>query len=381
MLEDRWLLSEMTAPIAAAAPVYREAPHRHASVERSSAIAGTAGTRAATARQRLPDLAVWANPKDGYLYNWYIDSNEPLMPGRTLLRLSNAVVNLGKGPMELRGGSINSEGKQEVFQRIYDDDGSFSDRLAGTFVFHLEHAHVHFEDFAQYNLRTVTLGDGVGDIVATGGKVSFCLLDVAKYSGSVHGAPHTEHYRTCNSFQGISVGWADVYHSVLADQWIDITDVPDGQYWLESVVDPSNRIVELNETNNVTRIFITLGAPPGDDFPNTFDAAADLALSSKGSATQAGRIEVSGDVDVFGFVAARKGRMRITQTGTSGGIDSVLAVYDSAQQLISQDDDGAGGLNSRVRFRVTAGQRYYIKAAGFSVTSGQYLLTISTSHR
>src|SRR5207247_578097 len=102
-----------------------------------------------------------------------------------------------------------------------------------------------------YNLRTVTESNGVGDIVASGQKVSFCLLDSRKYDGSLPGAPNSDQYNTCGQLQGISVGWADVYNSRLANQWIDITDVPEGTYWLESEVDPSNRILESDETNNV----------------------------------------------------------------------------------------------------------------------------------
>jgi Lysyl oxidase len=376
-LEDRWMLSEV--PVVVPSAELTAAQHR--AVERSSIIAGGGGTRGSTGKQRLPDLTVWVSPEDGFLYNWYIDRNEPLMPGRTLLRLSNTIVNQGKGALELRPGEVNSEGKQEVFQRIFNDDGTFTDRLAGTFIYHPEHAHTHFEDFAQYNLRSVTADNGVGDVVASGDKVSFCLLDVKKYTESIHGSARTQHYRTCELFQGISVGWADVYHSGLADQWIDITDVPDGQYWLESVVDPSNRIVESNDSNNVARILITLGRPAGDDFPNDFSSAADLALTDKGTTVQAGQIERSDDVDVFSFVAPRKGKMRITQTGEAGGIDSLLAVFDSAERIIAQDDDSAGGLNSSVRLRVIAGQQYFVRAAGFGSTSGRYVLEMSTSHR
>ena len=57
------------------------------------------------------------------------------------------------------------------------------------------------------------------------------------------------------------MGWADVYSKGLIGQNIDITDVADGEYWLESVVDPDDHLLEKDETNNATRIKVTIGTP------------------------------------------------------------------------------------------------------------------------
>lgn len=377
-LEDRCLLSssavslQIPVNLAAHSKLHKVA-EKH--IEKPKPVTQVTGGPRGAVSQRLPDLIVWASEEDGYMYDWRIDTNESSMPGRRLLRLSNAVANVGAGPIELRGGDTDSAGTQEVFQRIYDDGSGFTDRLAGTFVFHPEHGHIHFEDFTNYNLRTVTAGNGVGDIVASGQKVSFCLLDVTKYDGSLPGAPNSDQYDSCGQFQGISVGWADVYHSGLANQWIDITDVPEGTYWLESEVDPSDRIIESDETNNVERIMITLGPPPADDFPDTFDQATPVTLSSTGTGTQAGRLDAQGDVDMFSFVAPRKGHIKITQVATGGGLDSYLKVYNSSEQLVDQDDDSGGNMNSKVRFRVAKGQKYYVAAGGYNGDTGQYLLT------
>jgi len=57
-------------------------------------------------------------------------------PGRRLLRFDTAIANLGTGPMELRGSTVNGDGTQDVVQRIFDTGGGYSDRLAGKFVYH-----------------------------------------------------------------------------------------------------------------------------------------------------------------------------------------------------------------------------------------------------
>ena len=61
--------------------------------------------------------------------------------------------NNGDGAVELFareiGGSPGSE-VQNVYQRVYYDNGSYSERLAGTFEYHPFHGHFHFENYALY---------------------------------------------------------------------------------------------------------------------------------------------------------------------------------------------------------------------------------------
>src|SRR5262245_55464579 len=153
-----------------------------------------------TSQALLPDLTPWASQEKGFIYDWTIVGND--------LRLTTAMANIGTAPMELRGGETHADTSQDVYQRVYEPDGSYTDVLAGTFTYHPEHGHIHFDEFAQFRLRQVLPDGGVGDIVAAGDKVSFCLLDVDRYNAS---GPILPHFLKCGQVQGISVGWADVY--------------------------------------------------------------------------------------------------------------------------------------------------------------------------
>ena len=98
----------------------------------------------------LPDLTSWADQSKGFMYDWTVVGSD--------LRLTTAMANIGTGPLELRGGATQGT-SQEVYQRLYASDGTFTNVLAGAFTYHPEHGHIHFDGFAQFRLRAV-LSDG-----------------------------------------------------------------------------------------------------------------------------------------------------------------------------------------------------------------------------
>ena len=330
-----------------------------------------AGDGGEPATPLLPDILPWADESREYIHGWVTDTFSE--PGRTLLRLTTATANIGDGALEVRGGSVLPNGNQEVVQRVYDDAGGFTDHLAGEFTFHPEHGHVHFDEYSQYHLREFLPGGGVGDIVAAGEKVSFCLIDSQAYPGF----STAETYSECNEIQGISVGWADVYFLQLPDQDIDITDVPDGDYWLEVVVDPFNHLLEADETNNVARIPIQLGGIEGDDrfeVNDSFAAAANLQVL--GNRTELDlSISAPGDDDYFELVALTDGIMNVDASfdHSEGNLD--LAVYDGNEQLIASSATHTD--LEHITLQVAGGDTYFVHVFGiFGATNPDYDLQI-----
>jgi hypothetical protein len=141
---------------------------------------------------------------------------------RRLLRFSTMTPNFGPGDLFVGDPSGNPD-----------------------FVFSECHAHFHFSDYADYRLL-----DLQGNLVARGHKQAFCLIDLERAPG-VAGS-NTPKFPDCG-YQGISAGWADVYHSGLDCQWVDITGVPEGRYVLEVSVNPARVIEEGNFSNNSAR--------------------------------------------------------------------------------------------------------------------------------
>src|SRR4030095_4877779 len=110
--------------------------------------------------------------------------------------------------------------------------------LAGTFVWHPDHNHFHFQEYALYTLNPVNAPGASG---RQSYKTSFCVMDTTKVDARLPGAPKRPVYSACNAVkQGMSVGWGDTYRYYLAGQAIDLTGNPDGQYELTVDIDPEN---------------------------------------------------------------------------------------------------------------------------------------------
>lgn len=183
-------------------------------------------------------------------------------PRRLALRFSVSNLNDSAVPFELLGAPPRDTTRTAASQCVrFAGRACIEHREAGDFVFHPSHGHWHLNDYARYDLRALT-PEGAPDmrpegLVATGGKVSFCLIDYARPRDA---RPVTEDpfdstgfYHACiGLFQGISPGWADIYEYPLEGQQIVIDGVPDGRYAIVVTVDPDGRLHESDRSDNVS---------------------------------------------------------------------------------------------------------------------------------
>lgn len=173
------------------------------------------------------------------------------------LRFSTTSWNSGAGVLRLEAGSVETgSGKQQVWQRVFNSDGSSSLFSAGWFQWHNGHNHFHFDDYAVYTLQPV---NAPGGSLRKGSKTTFCVMDTTAINLSLPGAPSQAGYSTCGSqAQGMSVGWGDTYGSHLAGQELDFTDNPDGIYQVQIEIDPNKVIVESNNNDNLSCALINV---------------------------------------------------------------------------------------------------------------------------
>lgn len=242
------------------------------------------------------------------------------------LYFSTLTTNQGSGPVELRVFATRG-GVEDVNQRIYNSDGTYTEQFAGTFVYHTGHGHIHFEDFANYYLREVTAGGGVGAVVAGMEKVSFCILDSQRTANPPTGSPSSPvyggsgpgTYPACsNTVQGLSSGWLDVYSYTLAGQSISLNGISGGTYWLELVTDPTNRLAESDDTNNFSRVqvtFTTSFSPEIDLTGNGQSIPNNDSTPSTSDGTDFGSVDVDNDTLTRTFTIQNSGTGSLSLIG------------------------------------------------------------------
>jgi len=125
------------------------------------------------------------------------------------------------------------------------------------------HNHWHHKGYAKYDLFTLE-----GQVIPIGFKNGFCVMDLECSGGG------TGQYGCGN--MGISAGCGDIYGSGLSCQWIDVTDVEDGTYYLvvranyDFIPDALGR-AENSYENNHAAVCINLDRTTGELVVETVD--------------------------------------------------------------------------------------------------------------
>jgi hypothetical protein len=214
-----------------------------------------------------------------------------------LLRFSSYIANVGTGPLEVTGINPSNEritgaGLHQVITHegpVGGANTTTEELLPGAEMKFEEtdgHDHWHFQNAARYSLYSGTASAPSAQAVGFSNKVGFCFLDIGHGDPNyVAGVDHPNHFKYTGTVaprtffhdavthpaepcltekdgtsahpwdptdkvdMGISAGWRDVYEYTLPFQYVDVSDVAPGYYWVKSEVDPDNLLRESAETN------------------------------------------------------------------------------------------------------------------------------------
>ena len=168
---------------------------------------------------------------------------------------------------------------------------------------------------------------------------------------------------------------ADVYTSSLDSQWIDVTGVAPGSYFIEVTLDANNAVLESDETNNTIRVPVMISASGStavgiqpDRFDNialnnTFETATDFGeLGDRSEASLT--LHAGYDEDFYKFVATSTGPLSITLPSSGG--DPNLYFYAGDRTELARSTRASG--TESVSTNVTAGRTYYIRVNNYQYT-------------
>jgi hypothetical protein len=199
--------------------------------------------------------------------------------GRIHYRLGfrSAVENVGQGPLVVVASRPSiGEPLMTAEQKILHADGSIGwvpDIGRLRFDVNPTHQHWHFLAFDRYELRSARRYRRV----RRGRKAGFCLGDRYPIAPPPAATPAVPAYSESNCGsgdaglltleEGISVGWGDNYDPQKEGQYLDLTGVKAGRYYVLHRVNVDGRIREVSRRNNAASALISIRWPHGKRRP------------------------------------------------------------------------------------------------------------------
>ncbi|MDQ0938814.1 lysyl oxidase family protein [Streptomyces sp. V1I1] len=199
------------------------------------------------------------------------DGEDGDVPGKDYMVFSANVWNAGPAPLVVDGFRSPGKDLMDAYQYFYDASGKqVGYSPTGTMEWdpRVGHEHWHFTDFASYRL----LGANQKEIVRSG-KEAFCLANTDAIDYTVKNANwhpnNTDLSTACGQQSSLSVrevldvGSGDTYTQYRPGQSFDVTDLPNGTYYIQVIANPEKRLYESNLNNNVALRKVVLSGKTG----------------------------------------------------------------------------------------------------------------------
>ena len=204
------------------------------------------------------------------LPSWGISVDSSSVPGSDYLDFGATVWNAGPSPMVVEGFRRRGQPTMDAWQYFYRGGKAVGRVRAGSLEYDPRpgHEHWHFKQFAAYRLL-----DSSKHRVVLSQKEAFCLAPTDAINLAVPSAnwnPGVIGLSTaCGSATSIwtretlPTGWGDTYFQGLPGQSFDITNLPNGTYYIQVQANPGGIIRERTRSNDSQLRRIILGGDPG----------------------------------------------------------------------------------------------------------------------
>ncbi len=189
--------------------------------------------------------------------------------GRTFLSFGATVWNSGPSPLVVEGYRRSDENIMDGYQYFYADGEPTGKSQVGTLGYDKRdgHTHWHFQQFAGYSLLSADRSE-----IIRSKKEAFCLAPTDPIDLTIPNAdwqPGSIGFESScgqpNSLwirETLPVGWGDTYFQGIPGQSFNITNLPNGTYYIAVEANPGELLHEVTSDNNVElREIILKGSP------------------------------------------------------------------------------------------------------------------------
>jgi len=235
---------------------------------------GCAATHAGQLPQ-LPHVPTMTNPPRAALPqltalpSWGIRTTHT-KAGLDMLTFSATVWVGGNSPLDVEGFRTAGSSLMKAYQYFWRNGKVIGRAPAGTMGFETGKGENewHFEQFARYRLLNASK-----KLAVISDKVGFCIAPTDPVDLLIHSAVWQPAFiglgGACGSPSALWVqeylpnGWGDTYEQTLAEQAFDITNVPNGTYYIEITANPLHKLHELSTAGNTSLRKVILGGTKG----------------------------------------------------------------------------------------------------------------------
>ncbi|RZU52100.1 lysyl oxidase [Krasilnikovia cinnamomea] len=198
------------------------------------------------------------------------EGTDGVKDGKWYINFGATVWNAGPSTLLVDGFRRTGTELMDAYQYFFDNNGKqVGSAKAGTMEWDNRegHKHWHFTDFAQYNLLKADK-----KLAVRSGKEAFCLANTDAIDYTVPGAKwrpeNTDLSTACGGNTAVAVrevldsGNGDTYSQARPGQSFEVTDLPNGTYYIEVKANPENKLAESSTTNNTSLRKVILGGTP-----------------------------------------------------------------------------------------------------------------------
>ena len=207
----------------------------------------------------LPDLIP--------LPSWGISAMNEKKSGDTYLDFGATVWIAGHAQLDVEGFRSNGSNLMQAYQYFWKNGHLIGRARVGTMGFANYNAW-HFQQFAQYKLLNAHK-----KVVVVSRKIGFCIAPTDGIDMLLRHAVWQPLYTgiagNCGSPTALWVqellplGWGDTYFQSVPYQSFEVTDLPNGTYYIEIIANPEHLLHEVSTTNDISLRKVIIGGTHG----------------------------------------------------------------------------------------------------------------------